>query len=92
MENTLKKKVKLNRFQILILYFLLFACIGWIMETLYAIYNLGHFVKRGFLYGPICPIYGYGALILIMFFINTKITILNFLFMQLLFFPYLNIQ
>lgn len=48
MENTLKKKVKLNRFQILILYFLLFACIGWIMETLYAIYNLGHFVKRGF--------------------------------------------
>ena len=73
MENTLKKKVKLNRFQILILYFLLFACIGWIMETLYAIYNLGHFVKRGFLYGPICPIYGYGALILIMFFYKYKI-------------------
>lgn len=72
MENTLKKKVKLNRFQILILYFLLFACIGWIMETLYAIYNLGHFVKRGFLYGPICPIYGYGALILIMFFYRYK--------------------
>ena len=38
------------------------------METLYAIYNLGHFVKRGFLYGPICPIYGYGALMLIIFF------------------------
>lgn len=32
------------------------------------LYNLGHFVKRGFLYGPICPIYGYGALMLIIFF------------------------
>ncbi len=61
------KKVKLNRKQILILYFFIFAFIGWIMETLYAIYNLGCFTKRGFLYGPICPIYGFGALILILF-------------------------
>ena len=72
MDNALKKKVKLNRLQVLILYFFLFACIGWLMETSYAIYNLGHFVKRGFLYGPICPIYGYGALILIIFFNKYK--------------------
>lgn len=26
----------------------------------------GTFVKRGFLYGPICPIYGFGAVILIL--------------------------
>lgn len=57
METVSKKKVKLNRIQLLILYFFLFAFLGWVMETLYAIYNLGHFVKRGFLYGPICPIY-----------------------------------
>lgn len=25
----------------------------------------GHFTKRGFLYGPLCPIYGWGAIILI---------------------------
>ena len=37
------------------------------METIYAIFTLGHFVKRGFLFGPICPIYGYGALMLIYF-------------------------
>lgn len=61
------KKVKLNRVQSIILYFFLFAFMGWLMETLYAICTLGHFVKRGFLYGPICPIYGYGALILILF-------------------------
>lgn len=62
-----KKKVKLNRFQICLLYFFIFSFLGWLMETLYAIYNLGHFTKRGFLYGPICPIYGFGALMLILF-------------------------
>lgn len=62
-----KKRVKLSRSQTFALYFFLFAFIGWIMETLYAIFTLGHFVKRGFLYGPICPIYGYGALMLILF-------------------------
>ena len=72
METVSKKKVKLNRIQLLILYFFLFAFLGWVMETLYAIYNLGHFVKRGFLYGPICPIYGYGALMLIIFFNKYK--------------------
>lgn len=61
------KKIKLNRIQNLVLYFFLFAFMGWLMETIYAICTLGHFVKRGFLYGPICPIYGYGALMLILF-------------------------
>ena len=64
---SIKSKPKLNRVQICILYFFLFVFIGWLMETLYAIYNLGHFTKRGFLYGPICPIYGYGTLMLILF-------------------------
>lgn len=62
-----KNNIKLSRFKTLILYFFIFAFIGWLMETLYAICTLGHFVKRGFLYGPICPIYGYGALMLIVF-------------------------
>lgn len=91
METVSKKKVKLNRIQLLILYFFLFAFLGWVMETLYAIYNLGHFVKRGFLYGPICPIYGYGALMLIIFLINTKNIILNFLYILQLFSLPLNI-
>lgn len=29
------------------------------------LWSNGTFVKRGFLYGPICPIYGFGAVILI---------------------------
>lgn len=58
------KKQKLN-IRYLLLYFLIYAMIGWLLETAYAIGTLGHFVKRGFLYGPLCPIYGWGAVILI---------------------------
>lgn len=49
----------------LIIYFFIYAFIGWLLETFYAVSTLGHFVKRGFLYGPLCPIYGLGAIILI---------------------------
>ena len=58
---------KFSRYQLYFLYFLIFSFLGWLLETVYAIYELGHFTKRGFLYGPICPIYGFGALILIIF-------------------------
>ena len=63
-----KNKNRLSRTCTLFMYFLLFSFIGWLLETFYSVYELGHFTKRGFLYGPICPIYGWGALILIMFF------------------------
>ena len=48
-----------------ITYFLIYSFLGWIIETIYAIFIHGHFVKRGFLFGPVCPIYGFGALLLI---------------------------
>ena len=57
----------LSQFKYILLFFFLYAFIGWLLESGYAIYNLGKFTKRGFLYGPICPIYGYGAVILILF-------------------------
>lgn len=71
----LKKQLnrkKLSRPQTLLLYFLIFSFLGWLLETLYSLYELGHFTKRGFLYGPLCPIYGWGALILILFFNKYK--------------------
>lgn len=67
-----KDRKRLSRFYILFMYFLLFAFIGWVLETFYSLYELGHFTKRGFLHGPICPIYGFGALILMMFFTKYK--------------------
>lgn len=56
---------KMTNFRYLLLYLLIYAFIGWLLETFYAVTTLGHFVKRGFLYGPLCPIYGWGAIILI---------------------------
>ena len=63
---------KLPRIYTYFLYFLIFAVVGWLLETCFSFYALGHFTKRGFLFGPLCPIYGFGALILIMFFSTYK--------------------
>lgn len=55
----------LTRKQNIILYFFIYAFLGWILETAFCILTTGTFTKRGFLYGPICPIYGFGAILLI---------------------------
>ena len=47
-------------------YFLIYAFLGWCLEVVYATVVKGVFVNRGFLNGPICPIYGLGAIIVIM--------------------------
>ena len=47
-------------------YFFIYSCLGWIIETIYAIILQGHSVKRGFLFAPLCPIYGFGAVILLL--------------------------
>lgn len=58
---------RLPRVYLYFIYFLTFSFVGWLLETAFSFYSLGHFTKRGFLFGPICPIYGFGALILIIF-------------------------
>ncbi len=45
--------------------FFLYGFLGWCVEVVYAAVNHGEFVNRGFLYGPICPIYGVGMLAVI---------------------------
>ena len=57
---------KISKIQNLILYFFIFAFLGWVLETIYSFIVLGHFTKRGFLFGPLCPIYGFGAIIMIL--------------------------
>ncbi len=46
-------------------YFAFYSFLGWLMETVYVSLHKGTFIKRGFLYGPFCPIYGFGALLVI---------------------------
>ncbi|MEG2119171.1 MAG: putative ABC transporter permease, partial [Pseudoflavonifractor sp.] len=53
---------------LLFLYFIVYALLGWVMETAYCSIGERRFVARGFLYGPICPIYGVGVLMMICWF------------------------
>lgn len=48
-----------------ITYFFIYSFLGWLIETIYALFVHGYFVKRGFLFEPICPIYGFGAVLLL---------------------------
>lgn len=43
--------------------FILISFIGWIWEVIYNLFHEKRWVSRGFLYGPICPIYGAATLI-----------------------------
>ncbi len=51
----------------LILYFFTYGLLGWCTEVAYAAVRQGKFVNRGFLNGPICPIYGVGVSVVIYF-------------------------
>jgi len=51
----------------LILYFLIYSFLGWIMESIYCFIVDKKFVNRGFLIGPVCPIYGVGCMFIILF-------------------------
>ena len=41
--------------------FFLFAFLGWCSEVVFAAIKQRRFVNRGFLNGPLCPIYGIGV-------------------------------
>lgn len=41
--------------------FMIYSFIGWIYETAFCTVSSGKWENRGFLYGPVCPIYGTGA-------------------------------
>lgn len=42
--------------------FLFFSFCGWLWETVFCTVYSGNFENRGFLFGPVCPIYGVGVL------------------------------
>lgn len=50
-----------------ILNFFIYGFLGWCTEVAFAAFKEHHFVNRGFLNGPICPIYGFGVSTVILF-------------------------
>lgn len=53
-----------------ILLFFFYSAAGWCLESLYCSIGEKRFINRGFLTGPLCPIYGTAALVLIILIYN----------------------
>lgn len=52
-------------YQFLFMFFI-YAFLGWCTEVCYAALEHGKFINRGFLNGPVCPIYGFGAVLVLL--------------------------
>ena len=80
---------KLSKLSELTLYFFMFSFVGWICEIIYAYIIEGRFVHRGFINGPLCPIYGFGAIILILIYDmiskHTKSNVIKFVLISAIF-------
>lgn len=50
--------------RIYFLLFMIYSIMGWMMEVTCKLIQYKRFINRGFLIGPYCPIYGYGALLI----------------------------
>lgn len=50
-----------------LLWIILYSCAGWIYESIICSIDQKKLVNRGFLNGPLCPIYGFGAIFIIIF-------------------------
>ena len=74
-----------GNFYIDFIYFIIYSVIGWMCEVVYCSIPEKKFINRGFLNGPLCPIYGFGALIVIIFLTPVKDNIIAVFFLGMLF-------
>jgi uncharacterized membrane protein len=51
----------MEKFIYVVLLFFIYSFLGWLMEVIISLVKRHKFINRGFLIGPICPIYGIGA-------------------------------
>lgn len=49
----------------LLWYFILYSLLGWCVEVVFCTVTTGKLVNRGFLNGPVCPIYGFGMVLVL---------------------------
>lgn len=69
MEQEKKKSIKIFNMTIyrILTYFIIYSIIGFLLETIFAFIAFKKIESRqGFLYGPVCPIYGVGAVMMIL--------------------------
>ena len=49
-------------------FFVAYAVVGWIVEVIFHAVVKGNIVNRGFLNGPVCPVYGFGMVAVLAFY------------------------
>ena len=55
-----------------VLFFFLYCFFGWVWESCFVSVRKGRWVNRGFLHGPLLPIYGSGAILILLFTIPVR--------------------
>lgn len=60
--------------------FIVYAMIGWLWESVFCSFKARHFVYRGFLLGPYCPVYGFGVVAVLLLIPKEYGTLLNLYF------------
>ena len=61
-----REQQNLNMQDKIIFYFIIYSFLGWCLESIYKTIIFRKPTNSGFLYGPFCPMYGIGAIIMIM--------------------------
>jgi len=59
------------------LYFIIYSFIGWVVEVTFCFFTEKKLINRGFLIGPVCPIYGCGVLLIVLLIGNNTSDILS---------------
>ena len=49
-----------------VLIFTLYSMIGWVCESIWCSVGGKKLVNRGFLFGPWCPVYGFGGVLTVL--------------------------
>ncbi|MDO4805197.1 MAG: hypothetical protein Q4A32_10310 [Lachnospiraceae bacterium] len=44
-------------------YFIIYSFVGWCIEVVYHAIRYGRVINRGFFNGPVCPVYGFGVIV-----------------------------
>ena len=67
----------MEKFSLYFILFLIYSFIGCLIEVVNSLITEKKFVNRGFMLGPYCPIYGYSAIIMILYLEQYKDNILT---------------
>ena len=68
----------------ILIYFITYSFLGWIMESIFRSVCEEKLINTGFLRGPFCPIYGIGAVIMILFLKNFSNNLILLFFISII--------